>query len=153
MSNGMDLRDGRLVSQRVAQVIDAIREYSPEIDVKWLPPEARQPNQAAFQIWHNPPGQSPYCFMHVKTEDEMNASVLQRIIAGDQRNGKITYSELEAAEEAAKRVAFQKWQDERDEAIDVMQHILKTPLNTYKVSDDLIIKEGIPFNVAKGRNK
>lgn len=149
MSNGMDLRDGRLVSQRVAQVIDAIREYSPEIDVKWLPPEARQPNQAAFQIWHNPPGQAPYCFMHVKTEDEMNASVLQRIIAGDQRNGEIKYSELEAAEMAAKRVAFQKWQDERDEAIDLMQHILKTPLNTYKVSDDFIIKEGIPFNAAK----
>lgn len=149
MSNGMDLRDGRLVSQRVAQVIDAIREYAPEIDVMWLPPEVRQPNQAAFQIWFNPPGGQPYCFMHVKTEDEMNASVLQRIIAGDQRNGEIKYSELEAAEEAAKRVAFQKWQDERDEAIDIMQHILRTPLNTYKVSDDLIIKEGIPFNVAK----
>lgn len=149
MSNGIDIRDGRLVSQKIAQVVDAIRDYAPEIDVKWVPPENRQPDQAAFQIWYNPPGDLPYMFMTVKTEEEMNASVLMRIIAGDQRNGKVTYSELEAAEEAAKRVAFQKWADERDEAIDVMYHILKSPKNTYKVNDNLIIKEGIPGNAAK----
>lgn len=147
--SGIEIRDGRLVSQRVAQVIEAIREYAPEIEVKWVPPENRKPEQAAFQIWFNPPGEAPYCFMHVKTEDEMNASVLQRIIAGDQRNGEIKYSDLEAAEEAAKRVAFQKWQDERDETIDIMYHVFKSPLNTYKVNDNLVIKDGIPFNAAR----
>lgn len=149
MSNGIDIRDGRLVSQKIAQVVDAIRDYSPEIDVKWIPPENRTADQAAFQIWHSPPGQPPYCFMHVKTEEEMTTKVLMDIIAGDQRNGSVQYSEVEAAEEAAKRVAFQKWADERDEAIDVMYHILKSPLNTYKVNDDLIIKEGIPGNAAR----
>lgn len=149
MSNGMDIRGGHLFSQKIAQVVDAIREYSPELDVKWIPPGERTEGQAAFQIWHTPVGQPPYCFMHVKTEEEFDTRVLMRIIHGDQRNGEITMSEVEAAEMAAKRVAFQKWQDERDEAIDVMYHILKTPLNTYKVNDDLIIKEGIPGNAAK----
>lgn len=146
--SGVDIRDGRLVSAKVAQVIDAIRDYAPEIDVKWVPPEVRRSDQAAFQIWFNPPGEPPYCFMHVKTEEEMDARVLQRIIAGDQRNGELKYSEVEAAEEAAKRIAFQRWADERDEQIDIMYHILRSPLNTYKVSDDLVIKDGIPFNVA-----
>lgn len=149
MSNGLDLRDGRLVSQKIAQVIDAIREYDSRIDVKWLPPEERTEDQAAFQIWFTPEGEPPYCFMHVKKEEEMTTAVLMRIIHGDQRNGQITMSEIEAAEEAAKRVAFQRWADERDEAIDIMYHILKTPLNTYKVNDNLIIKEGIPGNAAR----
>lgn len=147
--SGMDIRDGRLVSQKIAQVVDAIREYSPEIDVQWIPPEVRKPDQAAFRIVHNPPGGEPYVFMHVKTEDEFDTRVLMRIIHGDQRNGQLQYSEVEAAEMAAKRVAFQKWQDERDETIDVMYHVLKSPLNTYKVNDDLIIKDGVPFNAAK----
>lgn len=147
--SGVEIRDGRLVSQRIAQVVDAIREYNPELDVKWVPPEARREDQAAFQIWHNPPGQEPYCFMHVKNEDEFTTAVLMRIIAGDQRNQKLEYSEIEAAEEAAKRVAYQRWADIRDEKIDLMYHILKSPLNTYKVSKDLVIKDGIPMNAAR----
>jgi hypothetical protein len=83
------------------------------------------------------------------TSDTQEFIVLKDLIAGDQRNGKIKYSEIEAAEEAAKRVAFQKWQDQRDEAIDIMHHVFNSRKNTYVVNKDLVIKDGIPFN-AKG---
>lgn len=141
--------DGQFVSQRVAQVVEAIRDYSPEIEVQWIPPAARGPEQDAFRVMHYPPGGEPYVIFHVKDESEFDARVLKRIIAGDQRNGKVTLSEVEAAEEAARLIARQRVLDEQEEAIDKMYHILRSPLNTYKVDKDTIIKDGIPFN-AKG---
>lgn len=148
--SGADYRDGRLVSQKVAQVIDAIREYSNnELNVEWLPPEVRTAEQAAFRVVHNPPFGASYTVMVVKTEEEFDTRVLMRLIAGDQRNGTVTLSEIEAAEKAAEYVARRRAEDERAEEIDKMYHILKTKKNTYKVDDNLIIKDGIPFN-AKG---
>lgn len=141
--------DGQFVSERVSQVIEAIREYSPEIEVQWVPPAARDADTAAFRIMHFPPGGDPYVIFHVKDESEFDARVLKRIIAGDQRNGAITYGEIEAAEKAAELVAKQRWMDERDETIDKMRSILRSPLNTYKLDKDITIKDGIPFN-AKG---
>jgi hypothetical protein len=141
--------DGHFVSERVSQVVEAIRQYSPEIEVQWIPPEARDPFTAAFRIMHNPPGGKPYVIFHVKTEDEFDARVLKRIIMGDQRNGKITLSEVEAAEQAAKMVAMQRAHDEMLEDIDKMYHVLKSPLNTYKLDKDTTFKDGIPFNTKK----
>lgn len=141
--------DGQLVSQRVAQVVQAIRDYSPELDVEWIPPAHRRPDQAAFKIIHRPLGGQPYVIFHVKTEDEFDARVLKRIIAGDQRNGRVQYSELEAAEEAAKRVAHQRWLDELEEKHEMAHALLKTDKSVYKFNDDLIFKEGVPYNVAR----
>jgi hypothetical protein len=144
-----EVRDGKWVNQRVAQVVQAIHEYSPDLVVEYLPEGARTQDQAAFRIMHYPPGGQPYPIFHVKSEAEFDTRVLMRIIAGDQRNKEVTYSMVEAAEKAAQLVAKQKWEDERDEAIDKMYHALHSPLNTYKLDKDTTIKAGIPFN-AKG---
>lgn len=141
--------DGGFCSQRVQQVIEAIRNYSPELDVQWIPPLARKPGEAAFRIIHRPLGGEPYVVFHVKTEEEFDTRVLMRLIAGDQRNGKVAYSDVEAAEKAAELVAKERYKDQQAEAIDIMYHVFKSPLNTYRVNKDLIIKDGIPYN-AKG---
>ena len=143
------VRGGQFVSERVAQVIEAIRDYSPEIEVQWIPPSGRAKDDPAFRIIHNPPGREPYLIFHVKDESEFDTRILKRIIAGDQRNGSLNYGEIEAAEKAAELVARQRWEDERDEVIDKMFHVFKSPLNTYRIDKDTIIKDGIPFN-AKG---
>lgn len=141
--------DGQFVNQKVAQVVAAIIDYCPDLSVEYIPEGVRLKGDAAYRIIHSPVGSPSYVVMHVKNDDEFDARVLKRIIAGDQRNGKVSMGEIEAAEEAAKRVAFQVWQDKRDEDIDKMFHVLKSPLNTYKLDKDTIIKDGIPFN-AKG---
>lgn len=148
MSDRQIYLDGQFVSERISQVVQAIREYSPELDVEWCPPNLRQLGQAAFKIIHRPDGGAPYVIFHVNTEEEFDARVLKRIIAGDQRNGQTTYSDLEAAEEAAKRVAHQRWVDELEEAHEIAQAVMKSNKSTYKVSDDLIIKDYLPGNHA-----
>ena len=141
--------DGQFVSERVSQIVAAIQEYSPELHVQWIPPGARSDDEAAFRIVHFPPGGEPYVVMHVKTEEEFDGRILKRIIAGDQRNGKVTYGEVEAAEKAAQLIAQQRVKDEQAEMIDKMWHVFRSPLNTYRLDNDTVIKDGIPFNAKR----
>lgn len=139
-----------IVSQKVIQVIEAIREYNHELDVEWIPPNARRPGQAAFRILHKPIGGEPYVIFHVATEEEFDARVLKRIIWNDASvNGKPRYSELEATEEAAKRVAHQVWMDELQEKSEMAHALMKTDKSVYKFNDDMIFVEGKPGNRAR----
>lgn len=141
--------DGQFVNQRVSQVIAAMKEYCPEIEVQWIPPGARLKGDAAFRILHYPDGGEPYVVRHVATEEDFDARILMELILGDQRNGKVTLSQIEAAEEAAKRVAHQRFLDEIEEANEKAHAVLRSPLNTYRIDKNTVVKDGIPFN-AKG---
>lgn len=133
--------DGHLVSAKVERIVRAIKDYEPELDVKWVPTAARSEGQAAFAIIHDAPGNAPYVLFYVKSEEEFDERVLYRIIHNDQRNGKTSLSELEAWEEAQKRVSQQAFLDQMEEANDIAAHVFRSHLNTYKVNDDLIIRD------------
>lgn len=137
-----------MIPQNVMQVVQAIRDYSPELDVEWVPPAQRKPGVAGFKITHQPLGGEKYAIFHVKDESEFDASILMRIIAGDQRNEKQHISMLEAAEEAAKRVAHQRWLDELEEKSEMAHALMKTKKTVYKFNKDLIFHEDRPGNIA-----
>jgi hypothetical protein len=153
LGDGHVLIDGEFVSAKVEQVVLAIKEYEPELEVKWLPERARFDENGdplpAFQIWHNEPGKRPLLLFNVMDEKDFDLRVLQRIIVNDQRNGKQQFSELVAFEEAAKLVAKQEYLDRMEEAEDMAKHILGSRLHSYRVNKDLIVKDGIPFNAAR----
>ena len=141
--------DGQFVSERISQVVQAIREYNIELDVEYVPLSERRPDQAAFRVMHRPDGGEPYVIFHVKDESEFDARVLKRIMVGDQSRGQVMYSELEAAEEAAKRVAHQRFMDEMEEANEIAHAVLNSNKSTYKVNDRLTIKDYLPGNHAR----
>lgn len=148
----VDLRNAHIlvgdnfVSADIERHVQAIKDYEPEIDVRWVPPAAREPGVAAFKIVHCPPDGQEFTLFHVNTEEEFDARVLQRIIANDQRNGKASLSEYEAWEAAQQLIAKRKYLDDMEEARDIARHVIGTKLNTYRVNKDIVIKDGIPFN-------
>lgn len=146
---GHEIINGEFVNQKVSQVVQAIKEYDPEIEVQFIPERARTNGQAAYRIIHHPLGAEPYIMFHVRRDEDMDFRILQRIIVNDQRHGTVTLSEYEAWEAAQKAVAHQAWLDHLEESNDIAAHVLKTHKNTYKVNDDLVIKEGTPHNTAK----
>lgn len=149
LHNSHKMIDGRFVSAKHSQLVQAIKEYEPELEVKWIPPEHRTEGEAAFAIVHDAPGNAPYVLFYVKTEEEFDERVLARIIYNDQRaTGGQQYTELEAAEQAVKRMEQQEFLDMLEEQSDIAAHVIRSPLNTYKVNDNLVIKDGIPFNAA-----
>ena len=140
------------VSQRIVQLVEAIRDYSSELDVEWVPPRARRPGQAAFAIKHTPTnGNPPYVIKYVNSEEEFDERILMAIIQGDQRVNGAKISDFEAWEQAQSRLKKQKKLDEMEEAHDVALHVFKSPLNSYRVNKELLIKEGIPFNAHRSR--
>ena len=152
LTNSHQFIDGQFVSSEVHRVVQAIKDYEPAIDVQWLPVGAREPGQPAFKVTYAPVGEEPFILFYVKDESEFDMRVLQRIIANDQRRtGKVEYTEYEAWEMAQQAIAKQKAHEEMEAQADVIAHVLQSRKNTYKVNDDLIIKDGIPFNVAKRR--
>jgi hypothetical protein len=144
MDGRYEYRDGSFVSQRVAQVIEAIHEYAPEVEVQWIPISERDKDVAAFRLIHHPPNGEAYVIRHVKSEAEFDARVLKELMMGDQRNGKVTIGEIEAAEAAAAAVAKQRYLDEIEEANEIAAAVIKSPKDTYKVNDNLIIHQSKP---------
>lgn len=146
--NGYEYRDGRLVSAKVSRIVEAIKDYEPNLDVQWIPPEARQGNQSAFVITYSPVGGRPYALFHVKTEEEFDERVLRKIIANDQRNGQVKVSDFEAWERSRELVARQEWRDQVEQMNELAASILKSNKSKYKVNDNLVISADSPVNVA-----
>lgn len=153
LANAHVFVDGMLVSKDVQRVVEAIRDYEPELDVKWIPPAARREGDAAFAIIHNPRNQPPYIMFYVQKDEDFDMRVLAKIIYNDQRNGKQNYSDFEAYELANKLIEKQKYQDALDQANDIALHVFKTKLNTYRIDENTVIQEGVPFNVARKHRK
>lgn len=141
LDNRYEYRDGQFVSQRVAQVVEAIRKYAPDVEVQWIPTAQRAADTAAFRLVHHPSNGEPYVIFHVQNEDEFDARVLKKLMMGDQRNGKASISDIEAAEAAAAAVARQRFMDEIEEANEIAAAVIRSPKDTYKVNDDLIIHQ------------
>lgn len=141
------LVDGQFVSAKIERMVQAIKDYDQDLNVEWVPPGARRDGQAAFKISYGAPGTVPYTLFYVQKDEDFDERVLARIIQNDQRvNGGTKLSDYEAWEAAQKVAANRARLDAIEEANDIAYHVLKTPLNTYRVNKDLVIKDGIPFN-------
>lgn len=147
LDNAYVMQDGYLVSGKVSQVVEALRDYDRDLDVEWVPPAARRPGQAAFAVVYKGYG-TPYILFYVQSEDEFDERVLHRVIVNDQRNGEHTWNDFTAAEKTRELIEHQKWLDEMEQAADIAYHVMKSPLNDYKVNKDLRIKSGYAGNAA-----
>lgn len=157
MLHGHKFIDGYLVNSDVERIVRAIRDYSDEVEVKWLPPNARtreDGSQApAYAIIHNPVGQPPYVMFYVKNDEDFNDKVLFRIISSDQRSGSPKWNEFTAWEETQKRIQTQEHIDRQAEAADLAYHMLKTKKHDYRVNSGLRVTEGTRGNTANEHRK
>lgn len=125
--------DGHFISQRISQLVRALQDYCPEIEVLWVPPAERMKGEAAFKIMHKPGNREPYCITTVKTEDDFDERLLKKIIAGDQRSGEVRYTDFEAWETAQKLAEKQVWEDSLEEAHDLAAALIRTDKSNYVI--------------------
>ncbi len=152
LENAHVIAGDSFVPQRIVQLVEAIRDYSPELNVEWVPPRARKPGQAAFAIKHYPTdGNPPYVIRYVKDEDSFDERILMGIIQGDQRVNNVNISDYEAWDQANQLLAKQKQLDAIEEAHDIARSVFGSPLHEYRVNKDLIIRDGVPFNAKRLR--
>ena len=134
------LADGHSVSQRTLHLIEAIRDYHDKLDVKWIPDDLRKEGEPQFAITERLGDGREEIVFHVMDEAHFDGSVLERIIQGDTSRRDVL-SEIDAKNEAIERLKGKMIEEQRAVANDIAIHALRSPLNKYKVDDDLIIRQ------------
>lgn len=132
------LSDGHWVNERVAHLVEEIRSYHPNLDVLWNP--QHKPNEPEFWIIETTADGKQHQVFSVQNQEEFTGEVLTRIIQSDtSRHDILGY--IDAQNEAAQRLQKKLVNETMAERLDVMKHVLKSPLNTYKVDDNLVIRD------------
>jgi hypothetical protein len=126
------LSDGTWINSNVARTIEAIQDYDPMLEVKWLPRDKRIDGADVFQIVDTRINRVAFT---VKSEAEMNETVLAKIFKADvakKRGGPLTILEEIDQENAAHKVMKAKEKfDEDMQKQELATSILKSPLNAY----------------------
>lgn len=121
---------GYFVDENQARIAEIIKDYDPELELAWIPPDKRQPGDQPFAVIHRPMGKPEYVAFYADSCDER---ILERIFTGDVRNhGGTILDRVDAKNAAVKAVQMKKQIDELDEAADEAAHVLKSPLSKYR---------------------
>jgi len=128
--------DGSFVSERITRIVELIREYSSDLDVRWIHPDNRDPGDAAFCIVERT-REGWRTVLTVQTEEEFDQRVLARVIAADGHkvNVKLAIQKMQAAEKALKKREHDEvWGEARDKAA----FLIKTPLHSPRIDGKTI---------------
>lgn len=122
--------DGHWISERVSRIVELIREYDSRLDVRWIPPENREPGDAALAVIENTPT-GPMVAFYVQDEKEFDERILARIYEGDNKHGNVL-DKIEAHNAALRAYQEKQYQDQLEDAGDLAMHILRSPKTRYK---------------------
>lgn len=95
-------QDGRWVSEKFMRLSEIIKDYDPELELRWIPPEKRtREDGKPYCIVHRQANGNEYIVMHAGEADEPE-HILAKLWTGDNRkHNTLEYLEsLDAAREA-----------------------------------------------------
>lgn len=130
------LPDGSWVSSNVVTIAEVIHDFFPTLEVKWLPHNKRKPGDFAFQIVEKCADGAEVVAFCIKDESEFNENLLQKIFQADasrQKNGHLDILErIDANNRAIEAVKAKRHLDAMEEAKELTQSVLNSPLNRYE---------------------
>ena len=132
------LSDGHWVNERIANLVDAIRDYHERLDVYWNPNHG--PDEPEFKIVEKTPDGKKHIVITLPDQQSFNGDVLARIIAGDNRRHDVL-DFMEAQNQAALYLMGREARERLAEARDVTEHVVRSPLNKYVVNKDVTIRD------------
>lgn len=75
--------DGHFVSQKQVRINEILKDYDPNLELQWIPPNDRHEGDKAFRVIHRPLGKPAYL---VCTADECDERLLAEVFHSDSRN-------------------------------------------------------------------
>lgn len=122
--------DGHFISAKVSRVIELIREYDHHLDVKWVPPDRRDPGDPAFAITERLSDGREVVAFYVDTEEHFDEGVLARIYQGDNTKHDVQ-ARVAAQNAAAMAVQRAKQRDEMEEYYSLLGSMITSKKHTY----------------------
>lgn len=139
MSHAVPMEDGTWATEKVAHVVELIREYDHRLDVAWIPPGQRGPDDPAYAILERlSDGQTVVAF-YVQDESFMDERLLERIYMGDNTKHDVQ-ARMEAQNRAAESLRRKQIEDRYAEQLDLLQFAAKSNLHTIRHNGKKIIK-------------
>jgi hypothetical protein len=117
-----------IVSEAHERIARIVKDYSPDLDLVFIPPNKREPGDIPFAVTHRSDGRPPYVVLTSETCDE---TIIERLILADNNVGNVL-TRLDAHNLAVELVEARRLEDQHAEAADLAWHIMKSPLNVYK---------------------
>lgn len=123
--------NGEFISAKVSRIVELIREYDPNLEVKWIPEKMRRPDEPAFMITERLRDGREVVAFYVQSEAEFNENVLARVYAGDNSKNDVQ-ARVDAQNAAANRVREARAREEREQYYDLMGSVIKSKKHTYR---------------------
>lgn len=120
--------DGSFISERHSRVAELIKNYNANLDVRWIPPANRSPDDPAFCIVERTKSGKELIAFYC---DDLNDDILGMVYRGDNSKGNVLDA-LEAHNKAVRDIDHQTKLDERQERKELTAAILKSPKSIYK---------------------
>ncbi len=124
--------DGSFISEKVSRIAEIVRDYDPHIDVRWIRPGDRDPNDPAFALVSCVPGQQEYVIFYVQDEADFNGNVLERLYQADATKQGNILNALDARNKAVKAIQSNLHKERLEEAKELAYSILKSKKHTYR---------------------
>lgn len=124
--------DGSFISSKISRLVEIIRDYDHNVDVRWIPPAQRSADEPAFALVTRDLTGREYVIFYVQDESQFDGSVLERLIQMDQAKKGNVLSEIDARNAAVKAIQQKLHQEQLEESKDLAYHILKSKKHTYK---------------------
>lgn len=119
----MDNEYGALSAKHM-RVAEIIRDYNPELELAFIPRNARTAFDAdPFAVIHNQPNGQRYVVMTCK-EEEVDERLLAKVFMADHRNGNVL-KRLEAEEAARQAMNMKQQMDEWEDKQDFVKTVIK----------------------------
>lgn len=123
--------DGSWINEKTARIAELIQEYDHRLELRWIPPDRRQPGEPEFAIIEKNDDGREYVAFLIQDESFVDERLLGRIYAADNKD-KSVGAEAEAHNRAVRAVVQKERQDEMDAAKDLALSMLKSPYHTYR---------------------
>jgi hypothetical protein len=110
--------DGSFISEKTARIAELIKDYDHRLELRWIPPNRRQPGEPEFAIIEKNDNGQEYVAFLIENEDYVDERLLGRIYAADNKDI---------------RDLIKKEQQEKDAmAADLALSMIKSPFHTYR---------------------
>jgi hypothetical protein len=123
--------NGMFISARISRIVELIREYDPNLDVKMIPAERRGPGDAAFMITERLRDGREVVAFYVQSECDFDEDVLAKVYESDNAKHDVQ-SVMESKNKAATAVRHAREREEREAHYDLMLSMIQSKKHTYR---------------------
>jgi hypothetical protein len=123
--------NGMFISAKISRIVELIRDYDSNLDVKFVPAERRGPNDAAFMITERLRDGREVVAFYVQSECDFDEDVLAKVYESDNAKHDVQ-SVMESKNKAARAVQAARHQEELDAHYDLTRSMIVSKKHTYR---------------------